>query len=105
MADIDDDVRVSGLFYKYREFPSDADAERWKWLEDMLMHRKVFFASPRTLNDPFDCFPRIDITSDERELRRRATVLLSEVHTGRGQIITDRIRRSTQFQDDVTQLI
>lgn len=105
MNDIDADVRVSGLFYKYRDFPNDADAERWQWLEDTLLRRRVFFPSPSVLNDPFDCYPRIDVPADETEFRAKATDLLVDVYRGRGRIITDDIRNGTLFQGDVTELI
>jgi hypothetical protein len=103
--DIDADVRVSGVFYKYREIPSETETTRWQWLEDTLVRRKVYFASPSTLNDPFDCYPRIDLTGNEQVLRARTADLLSDVYSARGQAITDRIRRGAEFQEAITEQI
>jgi hypothetical protein len=39
--------------YKYQAFPPDPDKRAW--LKDILVEHKLFFASRKDFNDPFDC--------------------------------------------------
>jgi len=101
----DADIRVSGAFYKHRAFPAKEDKCGWQRLEDMLVKREVFFAAPSTLNDPFDCYPRIELLGNSNDIRRKAADLLAGVLAGRGVEVTVAYRSSTEFEQNVSDLI
>jgi len=44
--------------YKYQAFPADPDKRTW--MRDILTEHKMFFATRKDFNDPFDCVvPRL----------------------------------------------
>lgn len=42
----------------YRFLPL-SDAKHFEWLEDLLLRDQLYFSSPPSFNDPFDCLPAI----------------------------------------------
>lgn len=42
------------FFYKYR---SMRDSEQRGFLQDILLHNRLYWSSPKQFNDPFDCSP------------------------------------------------
>jgi hypothetical protein len=106
MADTDESVRVSGLFYKYREFPADCDKEGWERLELMLRDRQIYFSSPKQLNDPFDCFPHVTLDCSTAEARRKSEEYIAEgVEQRDGVKVTEKHRRDPGFQRAVSELM
>lgn len=99
-------VRVSGLFYKYREFPSDCDKDSWKRLEFMLTDRQIYFSSPKQLNDPFDCFPYVTLKYNTADARRKSEDYIAEgVEQRDGIKVTEKHRRDPAFQRAVSELM
>lgn len=68
-------TQLVGVFYKYRRFPGPRDRAAWKRLEDLFVRRELHFPSPGTLNDPFDCYPRLGLTASKSGLKQKATAL------------------------------
>lgn len=66
--DITDDLPPAILF-KYQSF----DRQR---LASILTDSRIWFGSPLAFNDPFDCFPIIDLTGTEEEFRKLAQSVL-----------------------------
>ena len=95
-------VRVWGVFYKYREFPADCDTDRWAWLDNVFLRNEIYFAAPSSLNDPFDCYPRIELPDDPAKTRNLAQKMVLEVLATRGiQLTAAQIRRD-DFQRELT---
>ncbi len=106
MTDTDESVRVSGVFYKYREFPLDCDELGWKRLELMLSDRQIYFASPKQLNDPFDCFPHVTLEGSTAEIQQKCENYVAEMVEERDRIrVTERHRADPGFQAAVDHLV
>lgn len=71
--------------YKYRPASSDADIAK---LIEVLVDRRVWFASPLTFNDPFDCYPSAVITGTKAERRRKlaASFTKAKIEVSRARI-------------------
>jgi hypothetical protein len=63
-------------FYKFRSIPESKDVQGRKWLEDFLLHNKLWLAAPSTFNDPFDGRSAYDLTLRGPELRKELENLL-----------------------------
>ena len=100
MKEADKGRRVHGAFYKYRAFPQETDEEGWKRLENILTKLEAFFPAPSTLNDPFDCYPRIELHGEPQEVRAKAASLVAE------QIRQHGIQLSSEaFEQTVSDLV
>lgn len=97
--------RVHGTFYKYRVYPEKDDEAGWARLEGMLTNSELFFPSPGTLNDPFDCYPRIELRGEPDEIRKNAAALIQEVLERQGKKLSIAQLRSAEFERDVSSLI
>ena len=61
--------------YKYRSAQSDLDLER---LEEIVLHNKIFFSSPKSFNDPFDCRPAFDFSGSAKQIRNEHIRLIKK---------------------------
>lgn len=52
--------------YRYRQFNCD-DAELLRRTEEIFLNNKIFFPSPTSLNDPFDCRVHFDFSDTTKE--------------------------------------
>lgn len=58
-----------GTFFKYRAIPADGLPQR-DHLRELIVERKMYFARPEELNDPFDCRPHFSFeNTSPKELR------------------------------------
>lgn len=62
--------------YKYKLIPSADDREEQDWFEDIILCNKLFFAPPKSFNDPFDCQIAPSIPSDKKQLLKSYSKLL-----------------------------
>lgn len=65
MTDAQDLPHVPEHFYKYRAL---ATANDFQNLEKLLLGNELYFSSPASFNDPFDCKPAFDFTVTRKEL-------------------------------------
>lgn len=69
--------------YRYRSFPGDADLHQ---IEEIFTERKLFFPSPATFNDPFDCCMDIfHLPSTPEERREFGTQVIKKNYPTRQQ--------------------
>jgi hypothetical protein len=105
VIDTGESVRVHGTFFKYRAFPDKSDTGRWNQLEAVLTNLEGYFAGPSTLNDPFDCYPRVGLHGEPEEIRRKTTAFLLEDAARRGRCLTEADQRGDDFQQCVSEQI
>lgn len=64
----------SGFLYRFR----DLEEQRVQWVKQIVVDSQIFFASPSTFNDPFDCRIRFRKDGSIAELKKRLEELLCE---------------------------
>jgi Protein of unknown function (DUF2971) len=79
--------------YKYRSLANDGINH----LRDTVLNHRIWWASPSTFNDPYDCYPVIDLSGCEVEIKQWVTLQV-ERHYGSSsrQVRRHKIRELTQ---------
>lgn len=62
--------------YKYKPIPSADNSEEQDRFEDIILRNKLFFASPKNFNDPFDCQIVPNIPNDKKQIFKSYVELL-----------------------------
>jgi hypothetical protein len=70
-----------GYLYRYRDLVGD----RAEWVRQILVESTLYFASPASFNDPFDCKARFRRDLSLREFRTKANDLLAAHGVPRGE--------------------
>jgi hypothetical protein len=94
--------------YRYQSL----EGHRLLYIERTLLHNEIYFCSPSTINDPFDCFVNLDFEASVEDWRsylyrwlKKVQPTLSEreqQHLVEGMIRSGRYR-SIEFQYELTE--
>ncbi len=95
-------VQAPRYLYKYRAMGSDAG-----FVQGLLMHGEVWFASRNSFNDPFDCQPRVSLEASKQALRRYADHVYRDLRSSDrkamvNQVVRDRKVRLQHDSVDIT---
>jgi Protein of unknown function (DUF2971) len=93
MTDLEQSNLPPPRLYKYRSLADNG----LKHLTDVLQNHRIWWSSPATFNDPFDCFPVIDLSGTEAEVKRWSTIQVQRNFPSlTRQIRRQKIREVTQ---------
>ena len=95
--------RIFGTFYKYRAF-GPLGSETRSRPSGTILKREIYFAPPRALNDPFDCYPNFTLSGRPEERRKLIDEIAKSTATRKGARVTDKRKYSAAISDITAKL-